>query len=73
MVGAISYGTKLTQKSSIGLTIKFFYSDLSSGASTNGEEATTFSYAFDVGFLRRDFLIDDLSAAIVLASYRGSL
>ena len=27
VVGAISYGTKLTQKSSIGLTIKFFYSD----------------------------------------------
>lgn len=73
VVGAISYGTKLSPKTSIGLTIKFFYSDLSSGASTSSEDATTFSYAFDVGLLRKDFLIRDLSAAIVLANIGPSV
>lgn len=73
VVGAISYGTKLTKKTALGLTIKFFYSDLSSGASTSGDDATTFSYAFDVGLLRRDFLIRDLSAALVLANIGPSV
>lgn len=73
VVGAISYGTKLSPKTSIGLTVKFFYSDLSSGSSTGGEDATTFSYAFDVGLLRRDFLVRDLSAAIVLANIGPSV
>ena len=73
VVGAISYGTKLTPRTSIGLTVKFFYSDLSSGASTGGEDATTFSYAFDVGLLRKDFLVRDLNAAIVLANVGPSV
>jgi len=73
IVGGFSYGTKLTQKTSLGLSVKFFYSDLSSGASSDGAEATTFSYAFDVGVLGHDVLVKDLSAALVLANIGPSI
>jgi len=73
IVGGVTYGTKLTQKVGLGLSVKFFYSDLSSGASTGGDEATTFGYAFDVGILKKDLLVDDLSIALVLANIGPSI
>jgi hypothetical protein len=73
IVGGFAYGTKLTKNVGLGLSVKFFYSDLSSGASTSEEEATTFSYAFDIGILKKNLLIEDLSAALVLANIGPSV
>ncbi|MDR1759415.1 MAG: PorV/PorQ family protein [Fibrobacter sp.] len=73
VVGGISYGTRLTDELGLGLTVKLFYSDLSSGASAGEEDATTFGYAFDIGLLKKDFLIDGLSLGWVLANIGPSI
>ncbi len=65
IVGGFSYGTQLGDGWGLGLTAKLFYSDLSSG-SAKSQKATTFSYAFDVGLLKKDLFVDDLSFALVL-------
>ena len=66
IVGGFSYGTTLGKGWGIGLTAKLFYSDLSSGASVNSEKATTVGYAFDIGLLKKNLFVEDLSFAIVL-------
>lgn len=66
IVGGFSYGTSLGKGWGLGLTAKLFYSDLSSGASVGGEKATTLGYAFDVGVLKKDLFVEDLSFALVL-------
>lgn len=73
IVGGFSYGTRLTKSTGLGLNVKFFYSDLSSGASSDGSEATTFSYAFDVGILTKDLFVKDLDAALVVANIGPSV
>lgn len=65
IVGGFSYGTNLGNGWGLGLTAKLFYSDLSSGGASS-QKATTFSYAFDVGLLKKHLVVDDLSFAIVL-------
>ena len=73
IVGGISYGTRFPNDWGLGLSIKFFYSDLSSGASTGEEEATTFGYAFDVGMLKKNLIVDKLNFALVLANIGPSV
>ena len=73
IVGGISYGTRFPNDWGLGLSIKFFYSDLSSGASTGEEEATTFGYAFDVGMLKKNLFVDKLNFALVLANIGPSV
>jgi len=55
-VVGLSYGTKLNKNWGLGLSFKFFYSALSSGAALNEPDATTASYAIDIGVLGRDLL-----------------
>jgi hypothetical protein len=73
IVGGFSYGTHIGNDWGLGVSIKLFYSDLSSGASTGEEEATTFGYAFDVGLLKKDLLIKHLNFAAVLANIGPSV
>ncbi len=73
IVGGISYGTRFPNDWGLGLSVKFFYSDLSSGGSTDEDEATTFGYAFDVGLLKKNLFIDKLNLALVLANIGPSV
>ena len=73
IVGGVSYGTRFPNDWGLGLSIKFFYSDLSSGASTGEEEATTFGYAFDIGMLKKNLIVDKLNFALVLANIGPSV
>ncbi len=73
IVGGVSYGTRFPNDWGLGLSIKLFYSDLSSGASTGEEEATTFGYAFDVGVLKKNLFVDKLNFALVLANIGPSV
>lgn len=73
IVGGFSYGTQIGKNWGLGVTIKLFYSDLSSGAAAGEEEATTFGYAFDVGVLKKDLGIKKLSFAAVLANIGPSV
>jgi len=67
-VVGLSYGTRLNKKWGIGLNFKFFYSALSSGAALNEPDATTMSYAVDVGILGRDLGLNGLRFGAVLAN-----
>jgi hypothetical protein len=67
-VVSLGYGTKLNKKWGLGLNFKFFYSALSSGAALNEPDATTASYAIDVGVLGRDLIIKGLRFGAVLAN-----
>ena len=73
IVGGFSYGTRFPNDWGLGLSIKFFYSDLSSGAAAGEEEATTFGYAFDIGVLKKNLFIDKLNLALVLANIGPSV
>ncbi len=66
-VVGLSYGTRLNKKWGLGLNFKFFYSALSSGV-PGEEDATTASYAIDVGILGRDLGIKGLRFGAVLAN-----
>jgi len=68
-VVGLSYGTKLNKNWGLGLSFKFFYSALSSGAALNEPDATTASYAIDIGVLGRDlFDLNGLRFGMVLAN-----
>jgi hypothetical protein len=73
IVGGVSYGTRFPNDWGLGLSIKFFYSDLSSGAAAGEEEATTFGYAFDIGVLKKNLFIPKLNFALVLANIGPSV
>lgn len=73
IVGGFSYGTRFPNDWGLGLSIKFFYSDLSSGAGAGEEEATTFGYAFDIGVLKKNVFVDKLNFALVLANIGPSV
>ncbi|MCL2283928.1 MAG: PorV/PorQ family protein [Fibromonadales bacterium] len=69
VVVGLSYGTKLSKNWGLGLNFKFFYSALSSGAALNEPDATTASYAIDIGVLGRNlFGVKDLRFGAVLAN-----
>jgi hypothetical protein len=67
-VVGLSYGTKLNKNWGLGLSFKFFYSALSSGAALHEPDATTASYAVDVGLLGRDLFLKGLRFGMVLAN-----
>lgn len=67
-VVGLSYGTRLSKKWGLGLNFKFFYSNLSNGASVGEEAATTASYAVDVGLLGKDLLNHRLNIGLMLAN-----
>jgi len=68
-VVGLSYGTKLNKNWGLGLSFKFFYSALSSGAALNEPDATTASYAIDIGVLGRNlFNLNGLRFGAVLAN-----
>ena len=68
-VVGLSYGTRLSKNWGLGLSFKFFYSALSSGAALNEPDATTASYAIDVGVLGRNlFGVNGLRFGAVLAN-----
>jgi len=58
---AVSYGYQLDEKTGVGLTFKFIYSDLGPGQGASDEtKGQGMSYAFDIGFKRKDLLIRGL-------------
>jgi hypothetical protein len=68
-VVGLSYGTKLNNNWGLGLSFKFFYSALSSGAAMHEPDATTASYAIDIGILGRNlFNLNRLRFGAVLAN-----
>jgi hypothetical protein len=68
-VVGLSYGTKLNKNWGLGLSFKFFYSALSSGAALHEADATTASYAIDIGVLGRNlFNLDGFRFGAVLAN-----
>jgi len=68
-VVGLSYGTKINKNWGLGLSFKFFYSALSSGAALNEPDAVTASYAIDIGVLGRDlFGVNGLRFGTVLAN-----
>lgn len=73
IVGGISYGTRFPNDWGLGLSVKLFYSDLSSGGSLDEDEATTFGYAFDIGLLKKNLFVDHLNFALVLANIGPSV
>ncbi|MCF0222463.1 MAG: PorV/PorQ family protein [Fibrobacter sp.] len=73
IVGGVSYGTRFPGDWGLGISIKFFYSDLSSGAGAGEEEATTFGYAFDIGILKKNLIIPKLNFAAALMNIGPSV
>jgi hypothetical protein len=67
-VVGFSYGTRINKNWGVGLNFKFFYSALSSGAALNEPDATTMSYAIDIGILGRDLGLKGLRLGAVLAN-----
>lgn len=67
LVGTASYGTRLLTNTALGLNFKFIYSDLVSGVAGQ-EDATTASYAVDVGVIQRDVFIKGLNLGTVIAN-----
>ena len=67
-VVGLSYGTRLNKKWGLGLNFKFFYSALSSGALPGEPDATTASYAIDIGVLGKDLFVKGLRFGAVLAN-----
>ncbi len=66
-VGALSYGTRMTKNSSLGLNVKFIYSSLAKGITATGEESdgVAASYAMDLGFLWKNVALKGLSFGLV--------
>lgn len=65
LVATASYGTRLLANTALGLNFKFIYSNLLSGVSGQ-QDATTASYAVDLGLIQRDVLIHGLNLATVI-------
>jgi hypothetical protein len=68
LVGALSYGTRLSKDIGLGLNAKFIYSALAQGVTSTGEktDGIAVSYAVDLGLLWKNVLIKNFSTAIVL-------
>ena len=68
MVGALSYGTRLSKDLGLGVNTKFIYSALARGITSSGEktDGVAVSYAVDAGILYKTPFLKGLSLAIVL-------
>lgn len=63
VVGAFSYGTRLSRNWGLGTNFKFLHSSLAPGITVDGqkEDGTATSYAFDIAVLRKNLLVQNLS------------
>lgn len=68
LVGALSYGTKIGKKTSLGINLKFIYSALAPDLSPtqDQEDGRAVSYAVDVGFLWKKVLLNKVSFGLVM-------
>lgn len=68
LVGALSYGTRLSKNVGLGLNAKFIYSALAQGVTSSGEktDGIAASYAVDAGILWRNALIKGFSLGMML-------
>lgn len=68
LVGALSYGTRLSKNLGLGVNAKFIYSALAQGITASGEETDgiAVSYALDAGLLWKTNFLKGLSLAAVL-------
>ncbi len=68
MVGALSYGTRLSKDLGFGLNTKFIYSALTKGITSTGEQTdgVAVSYAVDAGLLYKTPFAKGLSLAFVM-------
>jgi ligand-binding sensor domain-containing protein len=68
LVGALSYGTRLSKNLGLGVNAKFIYSALAQGITSSGEQTDgiAVSYAMDAGLLWKTAFLKGLSLAIVL-------
>lgn len=75
MVGAVSYGTRLTRDWGLGLNLKFLYSALAPGITIGGQkqDGTAASYAFDVGAIRRNAFVQGLDFGFYLQNIGPSV
>ena len=75
VVGALSYGTRLSQDWGLGLNIKFLYSALAPGITIGGQaqDGTAASYAFDVGLLRKNALTKGLDFGLFVQNIGPSV
>jgi len=75
MVGAVSYGTRLSQDWGLGMNIKFLYSALAPGITIGGQkmDGTAASYAFDVGLLRKNAGVSGLDLGLFVQNIGPSV
>ncbi|MDB5051632.1 MAG: two component regulator propeller family protein [Fibrobacteres bacterium] len=68
LVGALSYGTRLSKDLGLGVNAKFIYSALAQGVTSSGEktDGIAISYAVDVGMLWKMPYVKGLNLAFVL-------
>ena len=68
LVGALSYGTRLSKNIGLGLNAKFIYSALAQGITSSGErtDGIAASYAVDAGVLWKNVLLKGFSLALVM-------
>ncbi|MFQ6091955.1 MAG: PorV/PorQ family protein [bacterium] len=70
----VSYGALLSDRSSAGVTMKILYSRLAPfGAAAEKGSGTGTSYAVDLGFLIKDFLMRGLSLGVALQNMGPSI
>ena len=69
MATTVSYGSLLSEKSSFGLNAKISYQHLTEyGAGAEKGKGTSIDFGFDVGYLRKQFLIPDLDVAATITN-----
>ncbi len=68
VVGALSYGTRITRDWGVGINMKFLYSALAPGITIGGQkqDGTATSYAFDAGLLRKNLFVKNLDFGFFL-------
>jgi len=70
----VSYGARLSDGSSAGVTMKIMYSRLSpEGTGAEKGSGTSTSYAVDLGYLRKSFLFRRLSLGVTLQNVGPSI
>ncbi|MDO9548357.1 MAG: PorV/PorQ family protein, partial [Candidatus Marinimicrobia bacterium] len=64
-----SYGTALSRTSSIGVNVKMIHQHLTDqGAGKEKGKGTSTNFAFDVGYIKRQFLLRDLTFGVAIAN-----
>lgn len=64
-----SYGTALTRRSSIGVNVKMIHQHLTDqGAGAEKGKGASTNFAFDVGYMKRQFLLSDLTFGAAISN-----